>query len=123
MLTNLLTNAARYGARRPIEVRLRKLHGQAVLSVRDHGGGVAPADRERIFGKFERAVSRNEVSGLGLGLFIVREIMHSHGGLIRVEGEKGEGATFIAELPLYKTSKMVSEAVASHDVTNLGGRS
>lgn len=123
MLTNLLTNAARYGARRPIEVCLRKCHGQAVLSVRDHGDGVAPADRERIFGKFERAVSRNEVSGLGLGLFIVREIMHSHGGLIRVEGEKGEGATFIAELPLYKTSEMGSEAVASHDVTNLGGRS
>lgn len=53
-----------------------------------------------MFRKFERAVSGNAVSGLGLGLFIAHEIVQMHGGSIRVTSEPGAGATFIVMLPL-----------------------
>jgi signal transduction histidine kinase len=68
--------------------------------VRDQGIGIAPEDRERIFAQFERAVSDRHYGGLGLGLFIVRQIVTAHGGTIRVESEAGKGSSFIVELPL-----------------------
>jgi signal transduction histidine kinase len=99
VLTNLLTNAARYGASAPVEVSVRRLEHHAELRVRDQGRGIAKPDQERIFRKFERAVDRSEVSGLGLGLFIVREIVDMHGGTVHVESDPGKGATFIVLLP------------------------
>jgi signal transduction histidine kinase len=70
------------------------------LTVQDQGIGIAKEDQSRIFERFERAVSPNEASGLGLGLYIVKEILEAHGGSIRVESELGKGATFIVRLPL-----------------------
>ncbi|MFL5343611.1 MAG: ATP-binding protein [Hyalangium sp.] len=99
VLTNLLTNAARYGAGTPVELSVRRLEGQAELRVSDQGRGIAQADQERIFRKFERAVGGHEVSGLGLGLFIVQEIVQMHGGTVRIQSELGQGATFIVLLP------------------------
>jgi signal transduction histidine kinase len=99
VLTNLLTNAARYGAGAPVEVSVRRHEHQAELRVKDHGRGIAPADQERIFHKFERAVNGNEVSGLGLGLFIVRELVDMHGGSVHVLSAPGQGATFTVVLP------------------------
>jgi signal transduction histidine kinase len=64
------------------------------------GIGIAEADQSRIFERFERAVSVRNFGGLGLGLFIARSIVASHGGSIRVESEPGAGATFVVELPL-----------------------
>jgi signal transduction histidine kinase len=101
VLTNLLTNAARYASGKPIEVSVRRLGPGAELRVRDHGRGVAQEDQERIFRKFERAVGSREVSGLGLGLFIVRDIVEMHGGTVRVESEPEQGAAFIVGLPLH----------------------
>jgi signal transduction histidine kinase len=100
VLTNLLTNAARYAAGKPVEVSVRRLGNRAELRVRDHGRGIAQEDQERIFHKFERAVGSREVSGLGLGLFIVREIVEMHGGTVRVESEPGLGAVFSVGLPM-----------------------
>ena len=100
VLTNFLTNAARYGPGKPVEVSVRRLEAAAELRVRDEGRGIAPEDQERIFQKFERAVDGHEVSGLGLGLFIVREIVEMHRGTVRVESTLGQGATFIVTLPL-----------------------
>jgi signal transduction histidine kinase len=100
VLTNLLTNAARYAAGKPVEVSVRRNGHGAELRVRDHGRGIAQEDQERIFRKFERAVGSREVSGLGLGLFIVREIVEMHGGTVRVESEPGQGAAFIVGLPM-----------------------
>jgi signal transduction histidine kinase len=99
VLTNLLTNAARYGAGTPVEVSVRRVEHGAELRVKDGGRGIAQADQERIFRKFERAVGLHEVSGLGLGLFIVRELVELHAGTIRVESQPGQGATFIVLLP------------------------
>jgi signal transduction histidine kinase len=100
VLANFLTNAARYAPGKPVEVAVRRLEQRAELRVRDNGRGIAPEDRERIFRKFERAVGSREVGGLGLGLFIVREIVEMHGGSVSVESEVGKGAAFTVALPL-----------------------
>jgi PAS domain S-box-containing protein len=100
VLTNLLSNAVRYGAGHPVEVAVERMDGgRARLWVRDHGIGIAPQDVERIFGRFERAVSARHYGGLGLGLFISRQIVEAHGGTIRAESWPGEGSRFVVELP------------------------
>ncbi len=97
---NLLTNAIRYGRGKPIEIVLQKKDQQAILSVTDHGYGIAQEDLLRIFGRFERAINSSEVSGLGLGLFISKEIIESHGGTIWAQSEVGKGSTFYVSLPI-----------------------
>jgi signal transduction histidine kinase len=67
--------------------------------VRDHGIGIADDDLQRIFGRFERAVSKWHHGGLGLGLFVARQIVEAHSGTIKVETRRGKGSTFIVELP------------------------
>lgn len=100
VVTNLLSNAVKYGAGRPVEVQVRSTDHRAVLSIRDRGIGIPPGDLERIFGRFERAVSPRAYGGLGLGLYVAREIVEAHGGRIHAECATGEGATFVIELPL-----------------------
>jgi PAS domain S-box-containing protein len=100
IVASLLGNAMKFGAGKPIEIRTTLGAAGAVLSVRDFGIGVSPADRTRIFERFERAVSARRYGGLGLGLYASRQIAEAHGGSIRVESEPGAGATFIVELPL-----------------------
>ncbi len=100
VITNLLSNAFKYGAHRPVEVRVSREGGFARLCVRDHGIGIAPEDQARIFQRFERAVSERHYGGFGLGLWIVRQIVESLHGDIRVESQPGQGATFIVRLPL-----------------------
>ncbi|MFE8603808.1 GAF domain-containing protein [Archangium violaceum] len=99
VVTNLLTNALKYGAGRPIHVGVEWAHEVARLSVRDEGIGIAPEHRGRIFGKFERAVSERHYGGLGLGLHITWQIVSALGGTIAVESEVGHGSTFTVELP------------------------
>ncbi len=100
IVTNLLTNALKYGEGKPIEVSvLRQGDGLARIGVHDQGRGIAIEDRERVFERFERAVCSNHVSGLGLGLYICRQITEAHGGSIWVEHSGKAGSTFIVELP------------------------
>ena len=99
VLDNLIGNAAKYGAGKPIEVRLRGAADRVLLEVRDHGIGIDPADHARVFERFERAVSRKQFSGLGLGLWISRKIVEAHGGSISLVSERGAGSTFSVELP------------------------
>lgn len=100
VVMNLLTNAMRYGENKPIEVSVRQTEARAEVRVYDHGRGIAPEDQERIFQRFERISSNAEPGGLGLGLFIVRQILSLHGGSIRVQSRVGHGSVFIVELPL-----------------------
>ncbi|MCY1059739.1 AAA family ATPase [Nannocystis sp. SCPEA4] len=100
VVTNLLANAIKFGAGEPIELFVRGEGGVGRLAVRDHGIGIAPEQRERIFGRFERAVSEKHYGGLGLGLYISRKLVEAHGGSIRCDSVPGAGTTFIVELPL-----------------------
>ena len=101
VLTNLLTNALRYGGGKPIEVVVRQEEGLARMSVRDQGMGIAPEDQERIFEQFERTEdSRKQAPGLGLGLYITRQIVRLHGGEIQLESAVGQGSLFCVCLPL-----------------------
>jgi PAS domain S-box-containing protein len=100
VIGNLLTNAIRYGQGKPVKVQLSQVGSMAVLKVTDKGYGIALQDQGRIFERFERAIDSSEVSGLGLGLFISKEIVESHNGRIWVESELSKGSTFYVELPL-----------------------
>ena len=100
VITNLLTNAMKYGRGRPIEVIVQPNGAVARLVVRDRGIGIAPDHLERIFERFERAVAPGKFGGMGLGLYITRQIVEAHGGTIGVSSAPAKGATFTVELPL-----------------------
>jgi PAS domain S-box-containing protein len=98
-LTNLLSNALKYGAGRPIGIAVTDNGREVQIAVRDEGIGIAAQDRERVLGRFERAVSSSHYGGLGLGLYIANEIVRAHGGAISIDSEPGQGATFTLSLP------------------------
>ncbi len=100
ILFNLISNAIKYGAGRPITVVVDADAEKARVVVRDQGIGVDEGDAERIFNRFERAVSTRHYGGLGLGLYIARHLAEAHGGCIRVISAPGAGAAFEVELPL-----------------------
>lgn len=100
VLINLLTNALKFSDGKPIQLAIEKTDTVARVSVTDYGIGIAPENQERIFDRFEQVQTNGNRSGLGLGLYIVRNIMQAHKGTIRVISELGKGATFVAELPL-----------------------
>ncbi|MCH4876391.1 hybrid sensor histidine kinase/response regulator [Pseudomonas sp. TMW22090] len=100
VISNLLTNALRYGAKSPIAVRVYSDNGQARVEVRDQGIGIGEENQKRIFQQFERVTAKHAVAGLGLGLFISEQIVTAHGGTITVESRIGEGALFRVCLPL-----------------------
>jgi signal transduction histidine kinase len=100
VLSNLLSNAVKYGRGGPIRVAVRAGAGRALVEVQDRGIGIASEHQERIFGRFERAVSSRNYGGLGLGLWIARRVVDAHGGAIRVRSVTGAGSTFTVELPL-----------------------
>ncbi|WNG32294.1 PAS domain S-box protein [Archangium violaceum] len=101
VLTNLLSNAFKYGKGQPIELRVARTDGHGLLAVRDHGPGIPLEQQHQIFERFKKAPAQGEKrEGFGLGLYIVRQLVEAHGGTIRVESREGEGATFTVELPL-----------------------
>ncbi len=99
VLGNLLTNAIKYGGGRPVRVRIRGDDETAILEVQDEGPGIAPADQERIFRRFERASDKHRSQSLGLGLYIVRSLVEAHGGTIALRSAPGQGTTFTITLP------------------------
>ncbi len=101
VLTNLLSNAFKYGKGQPIELRVERVAAVARLSVRDHGPGIEPAQQDSIFERFKKAPSPGEKKeGFGLGLYIVQQLVEAHGGTVQVQSTPGQGSTFTVELPL-----------------------
>ncbi|MGI5863463.1 MAG: PAS domain S-box protein [Myxococcales bacterium] len=100
VLDNLVDNAIKHAPGSTVEVRTAKEDGLARVSVTDHGPGIEPAQRERLFTRFHRAgLAPSAVGGLGLGLHISREIVNRLGGSMQVESEVGRGTTFTVTLP------------------------
>lgn len=102
VLNNLMSNAVKFGRGRPIQVTVQNdpLHGTVRLLVDDHGPGVAEGDRDRIFQRFHRDPTGRRGHGLGLGLYLVREIVRAHHGQVRCEPRAGGGSRFVVELPV-----------------------
>jgi hypothetical protein len=100
LLTNLVTNAFKYGAGAPVAVSLSRRGGEAVLEVRDRGPGIAACDLARIFDRFERAVPVRHYGGLGVGLYVARQIAEAHGGAVTACNAPEGGACFRVVLPV-----------------------
>ncbi len=100
VLTNLLTNALKYGKRMPVAIKVIRDEQNVTVSVVDQGTGISPENFDKVFRKFERVVTPSEMSGLGIGLYIAREIVNAHGGKIWVDSSVGQGSTFSFTLPL-----------------------
>jgi PAS domain S-box-containing protein len=100
VITNVIGNALKYAPGAPVEVVLTREGDAAVVRVIDHGAGIPCADLERIFERFERASSARNFGGLGLGLFVSREIVLAHGGTIAAANMAAGGACITARLPL-----------------------
>ena len=98
VIENIVTNAIKYGEGRPVKVKVFEREGSVVFEVTDQGMGIAPESMERIFDRFERAISSRNISGFGLGLYISRKIVELHGGTISVISRQGVGSTFTVQL-------------------------
>jgi signal transduction histidine kinase len=104
VIVNLLTNALRYGGCGQVELSVQKVSDEVCgtkvrIDVRDHGKGIAPDFIDRIFEPYERGAKAGEPKGLGLGLYISRQLASSHGGELTVQSVPGQGATFSLLLP------------------------
>jgi PAS domain S-box-containing protein len=96
---NLLVNAGKFGEGKPVRLRVRPDGAFVILEVSDQGIGIAPEHQARVFERFQRAVPAQHFGGLGLGLYVARQIVEAHGGTIDVASEAGAGATFTVRLP------------------------
>lgn len=102
ILTNLLTNASKYAADSPqIVVRVAQVGPDAEIQVRDQGPGIAAADLPHLFQRFYQ-VQADARSGLGLGLFLTRELVVAQGGQIALSSQVGQGTTFTLRFPLHR---------------------
>jgi signal transduction histidine kinase len=99
VVTNLLSNACKFGRGKPIEVSVGSHGDMAFVQVRDNGIGIPPDKQARIFERLEHVVAQRDQSGLRLGLWICRELVEAQGGKISVESEPGVGSTFTVYLP------------------------
>ncbi|MBC3437032.1 hybrid sensor histidine kinase/response regulator [Pseudomonas sp. BW16M2] len=100
VVANLLSNALRYGDRKPVQVRVFEEGDMACVQVQDHGIGIDAQHLQRIFQQFERVAAQQATGGLGLGLYISEQIVLAHGGRIQVDSQAGVGSTFTVRLPM-----------------------
>lgn len=100
VVTNLLSNALKYGEGRPVDVLVASTGATARLRVLDHGIGIDSEQQQRIFGRFERAVSSRYYGGFGLGLYIANQVAEAMGGSIQVSSNPGQGSAFTVTLPV-----------------------
>ena len=99
IITNLLSNALKYGRAKPIDVTVETKGDRARIAVRDHGIGIPREQWESIFDRFDRGAVPRDTAGLGLGLYIVDRLVRAHGGTVALDSVVGKGSTFTVELP------------------------
>lgn len=101
VIINLLTNAIKYGSGKPIHYTLTSTQSGICVEVKDHGVGIATEDLSKVFERYERIKNTSQASGLGLGLFILKQIVSAHGGEIELNSVLGEGSVFRVKIPSY----------------------
>lgn len=99
VIANLLNNASKYAPNKTIHVNILNENHMAKIKIRDEGPGIALEDQDRIFKRFERVASRENLGGLGLGLYISKQIIDAHKGKLYVERSSEHGTVFVVELP------------------------
>lgn len=104
VMVNSLSNAFKYAARAPVEITLTRVGDVAEIQVADHGPGIPEDARERIFERFERAASSRHYGGMGIGLYVARQIVNAHGGTIDATNRACGGATLNIRLPIRDNS-------------------
>lgn len=102
VVTNLITNGIKYGASKPVMVKVSNSNNIAQLQVSDQGIGIPEDQKKIIFNRFERGDVKGSYKGLGVGLYLVNEIVKAHGGKVEVESKPHQGSTFTVKLPLKK---------------------
>jgi PAS domain S-box-containing protein len=102
VVTNLVSNAIKYGGQKPISISASANGEHAMITVRDEGIGISPENLDRIFVRFERITAPQTSQGLGMGLWITKQIVEAHGGTVVAESELGKGSTFTVRLPFRK---------------------
>jgi signal transduction histidine kinase len=122
--SNLLSNVIKYGRGCPVRVSLSCEGKQVKLEVSDQGPGISMEDQRRIFDRFERAANAKHIGGLGLGLYISKQIVENHGGKIEVESVPGKGSTFRVLLPLVQAAAGLDNVsvLATHARSTTGAR-
>jgi len=100
VLTNLVSNAVKYGGDKPIAIAATTNDGHATITISDNGIGIPAQDLPRIFELFERVAPDSESAGLGIGLWITKRIVEAHGGTVHAESKPGIGSTFTVRLPI-----------------------
>jgi len=104
IVSNLFSNAIKYGSRKPIEVSVQRTGQSAQIVVTDRGPGIPQGQQDQVFERFERGAATERSGSYGLGLWIVRELARLHGGNVTLENSPGQGASFIVTLPLSQTA-------------------
>jgi len=112
VVINLLTNAMKYGQGQPVEVTVKATSNGAELSVTDHGIGISKSSQEHLFQRYVRVEPQWHIGGLGLGLFIVHNVVRAHGGTIRVKSQPQIGSTFTVWLPFDEAVPKSSKKIA-----------
>jgi signal transduction histidine kinase len=102
VLTNLVANAIKYAPGTPVRISVEEESSRARVAVQDRGPGIPRGEPARIFEQYRRLASTKHVGGLGLGLYIGRQIAEAHGGSLTVRSATGQGAEFVLELPIWK---------------------
>jgi signal transduction histidine kinase len=103
MMINLISNAIKYGSDGAIDVEVNRIGKMVQIRVRDRGIGISAVNQKRVFLRYERVSSEQKINGLGIGLYVTKQIVEAHHGKIYIESEIGKGATFVVELPLEQT--------------------
>ncbi len=120
VIVNLIDNAIKFSKDQPIELSVGTEDSKAVFTVEDHGIGISDEEKGRIFNRFEQLDTRLDVRGLGLGLYIVVEIIRAHGGSIELKSELGKGSTFTVLLPLNSNREFVNVNGTPHRLASRG---
>ncbi len=115
VVTNLLTNTLRYAPGKPVSVEVTRNGDKIILAVKDNGPGISKENQQTIFNRYERLAPTDNISGLGIGLYLARSIVTEHGGTISVVSESGSGALFQVELPVEKKSNVAQLKSTRHD--------